>query len=156
MIAYYHTARPPLQTVKAQRAFFETLCRASITEAFYFSRKNDELHRHTLLELLIQFVLNTKGGQTRSDRAMELISLPLDANEEEWFEESLLRGSCRNLHAAKDTVMMRRLATGTLQNLSTDLESLSGRKVDGLNWDVLKQSMKHTQTAYPPGNWQLP
>lgn len=87
---------------------------------------------------------------------MELISLPLDTNEEGWFEESLLRGSCRTLHAAKDTVMMRRLATGRLENLSTDLESLSGRKVDGLNWDVLKQSMKHTQTAYMPGHGQLP
>lgn len=80
---------------------------------------------------------------------MELIGLPFDVKEEEWFEEALLRGNCRTLNAAKDTVMMRRLAVGKLHNLSTDLESLSGRKIDGLNWDVLKQSMKHTQTVYP-------
>lgn len=82
---------------------------------------------------------------------MELIGLPFDEQEEEWFEGSLLRGRGRGLHGAKDTVMMRRLATGKLSNLSTDMGSLSGKKVDGLNWDVLKQSMKHSQASIPPG-----
>lgn len=72
---------------------------------------------------------------------MELIGLPLDEKEEQWFEEALLQGSTKALHGAKDTVMMRRLATGKLSGLSADLESLGGKKVDGLNWDVLKQSM---------------
>lgn len=148
-MAYYHTACPPLASGKVQKAFFGTLCRSSVTEGFYFSRKHDEINRQNYIELLIQFVLNTKGGQIRSSRAMELIGLPFDAKEEEWFEEALLRGNCRTLNAAKDTVMMRRLAVGKLHNLSADLESLSGRKVDGLNWDVLKQSMKHTQTVQP-------
>lgn len=82
---------------------------------------------------------------------MELIGLPLDQNEEEWFEESLLHGRGRSLRGAKDTVMMRRLATGKVSDLSTDLESLSGKKVDGLNWDVLKQSMRQTQASISPG-----
>lgn len=90
----------------------------------------------------------------RSRRALELISLPFDETEEEWFEDVLLRGSVRTLHGAKDTVMMRRLATGKLSNLSTDLEALSGKKVDGVNWDVLKQSMQHTRTVYPSGPGQ--
>jgi hypothetical protein len=151
VIAYYHTACPPLASEKVQRSFFETLCRASVTEAFYFTRKYDETRRCKYLELLIHFVLNTSAGQTRSNRAMELIGLPFDNKEEEWFEESLLRGRGRNWHGAKDTVMMRRLATGKISNLSTELESLGGKKVDGLNWDVLKQSMKHTQGSMLPG-----
>lgn len=151
MIAYYHTACPPLASEKVQKAFFETLCRASITESFYFTRKHDETERRKYLELLIYFVLNTGAGQIRSNRATELIGLPLDDREEEWFEECLLRGRGRSLHGAKDTVMMRRLASGKFSNLSTDLESLGGKKIDGVNWDVLKQSMKSTQTVSAPG-----
>lgn len=82
---------------------------------------------------------------------MELINLPFDDTEESWFEDVLLHGLGRTLHGAKDTVMMRRLATGKLSNLSTDLEALSGKKIDGINWDVLKQSMQHAQTVYPSG-----
>ena len=140
-MAYYFTVSPPLATEKVQKAFFATLCRASITEAFYFTRKNDESLRRSYLEQLIVLVHKTTAGQIRSKRAMELISLPLDVKEEHWFEEALLQGSAKALHGAKDTVMMRRLATGKLSGLSADLESLGGKKVDGLNWDVLKQSM---------------
>jgi hypothetical protein len=73
---------------------------------------------------------------------MELIGLPFDDQEEEWFEDALLRGSAKTLHCAKDTVMARRLATGKVAGLSAELESLDGKKIDGLNWNLLKQSMK--------------
>lgn len=144
VMAYYFTVSPPLATEKVQKAFFATLCRASITEAFYFTRKHDESLHRSYLELLIEFVHKTSAGQARSKRAMELIGLPLDEKEEQWFEEALLHGNAKALHGAKDTVMMRRLATGKLSGLSADLESLGGKKVDGLNWDVLKQSMPRT------------
>lgn len=75
---------------------------------------------------------------------MELVGLPLDDEEEQWFEEALLHGNAKALPGAKDSVMMRRLATGKLSDLSAELQSLGGKKVDGLNWDVLKQSMPHT------------
>ena len=143
-MAYYFTVSPPLMSEKVQRAFFATLCRSSITEAFYFSRKHDESLRRSYLEQLIEFVHKTSAGQVRSKRAIELIGLPLDDKEEQWFEEALLRGNAKALHGAKDSVMMRRLATGKLSGLSAELESLGGKKVDGLNWDVLKQSMSHT------------
>lgn len=77
---------------------------------------------------------------------MELIGLPFDDQEEGWFEDCLLRGNAKGLHGAKDTVMMRRLATGKLENLSADLESLGGKKVDGLNWDILRQGIQPSQT----------
>lgn len=86
---------------------------------------------------------------------MELISLPLDSMEEEWFEEALLRGRAKTLHGAKDTAMMRRFAIGKLDALSTELESLGGKKIDGLNWDALRQSVKNTHTSVPSAGGQL-
>lgn len=152
-MAYYLTVAPPLASEKVQRAFFVTLCRASVTEAFYFTRKHDEGLRQSYLAQLIEFVHTTEAGQLRSTRAMELIGLPFDDQEEEWFEHALLHGSAKGLHGSKDTVMMRRLASGKLSGLSTGLESLGGTKIDGLNWDVLKQSMTHTQSSHS-GNGQ--
>lgn len=115
-----------------------------MTEAFYFTRKYDESHRRAFFEQLTGFVHKTAAGQTRSRRAMELVGLPLDEDEERWFEETLLSGSASSLPGAKDTVMMRRLATGQMDGLGPELESLGGKKVDGLNWDDLRQSMRHT------------
>ncbi|KAL4926846.1 uncharacterized protein BDV17DRAFT_283056 [Aspergillus undulatus] len=145
VMAYYLTVNPPLTSEKAQRAFMETLCRASITEAFYFTRKHHDALRQSYLTQLIEFVHMTDAGQMRSRRAMELIDLPFDDQEEAWFEDALLRGKAKMLHGAKDTVMMRRLATGRTTGLSTELESLAGKKIDGLNWDTLKQSMEPTR-----------
>lgn len=125
------------------------MCRSNVTEAIYFTRKYDEYHRRSFFEQLIEFVHKTTPGQTRSKRAMELVGLPLDEDEEAWFEEALLQGSTSSLPGAKDTVMMRRLAIGRMDGLGTELESLGGKKVDGLNWDDLRESMRHTQTIYP-------
>lgn len=157
-LSYYHTVSPPLASEKVQQALFEVLCRASITEAFYFARKNDDRNRRKYLEQLVLFVHKTGAGQDRGNRAMELVNLPLDEQEEEWFENCLLHGAAKTLHGAKDTVLMRRLATGKLSNLSAEVESLGGKKVDGLNWDDLKESMsKHTQLMTAPGSSvQLP
>ncbi|RDW72295.1 ELYS family protein [Aspergillus mulundensis] len=154
VMAYYLTVNPPLTSEKAQRAFMETLCRASITEAFYFTRKHHDALRQAYLTQLVEFVLRTDAGQMRSRRGMELIGLPFDDQEAQWFEDALLRGSAKTLHGAKDTVMMRRLATGKVTGLSTELESLGGKKIDGLNWDMLKQSMEPPLTSANRGQAQ--
>ncbi|KAJ5624086.1 hypothetical protein N7510_000395 [Penicillium lagena] len=148
-IAYFLTVAPPLATEKVQRAFFEALCRSNVTEAFYFTRRHDESHRRSYFAQLVELVHKNKPGQRRSKRAMELIGLPFDEDEAQWFEEVLLHGNASSLPGAKDTVMMRRLATGRLDSLSPELESLGGKKIDGLNWDDLRASMRHTQTIYP-------
>ncbi|KAL1962332.1 hypothetical protein VTN77DRAFT_9823 [Rasamsonia byssochlamydoides] len=140
-IAYYLTVSPPLASEKVQQSFFETLCRTSITEAFFFSRKHEDDRRRQYLEQLVLFVHKTSAGKLRGDRAIELVNLPFDEQEEQWFEDSLLHGKASTLPGAKDTVMMRRLATGRLQNLSAEVESLGGRKVDGINWDDLRQNI---------------
>lgn len=74
---------------------------------------------------------------------MELVGLPLDEDEEHWFEEALLQGSASTFPGSKDTLMMRRLATGQVEGLAVELESLGGKKVDGLNWDDLRSSMRY-------------
>ena len=147
-IAYYHIAAPPLATEKVRKAFFETLCRSNLTEAFYFTRKCDGIHRRGYFIQLVTFVHSTPAGQTRSKRAMELVVLPLDKDEDAWFEETLLHGSASTFPGAKDTLLMRRLATGQMTGLPGELESLSGKKVDGLNWVDFRESMRHTQPAY--------
>ncbi|CAG7958356.1 unnamed protein product [Penicillium salamii] len=142
-IAYYLTASPPLATTKVRAAFFEALARSNVTEAFYFTRKYDEEHRQELFEQLVEFVHKASPGQTRSRRAIELVGLPLDEDEEQWFEDVLLRGNASTLPGSKDTVMMRRLATGRLEEITPELESLGGKKIDGLNWDDLRGSIRH-------------
>ncbi|KAJ5372473.1 hypothetical protein N7517_004479 [Penicillium concentricum] len=143
-IAYYLTAAPPLASATIRKAFFDTLARSNVTEAFYFTRKYDETLRQSFFEQLVEFVHRATPGQTRSRRAMELVGLPLDEDEEQWFEHVLLQGNASTLPGAKDTVMMRRLATGRTGELAPELESLGGKKVDGLNWDDLRGSIRHT------------
>lgn len=78
---------------------------------------------------------------------MELVGLPLDDDEEAWFQDSLLHGNASNLQGAKDTLMMRFLATGRTNALAAELESLGGKKVEGLNWDDLRESMRSSGAA---------
>jgi protein ELYS len=141
-IAYYITVSPPLTSPKVLQAYFAAVCRTGITEAFYFTRKQDRRLHRDLLEQLIVFVHSTKPGETRAKRAMDIINLPFSDEEEEWFEEYLLHGKAKHLQGAKDTVMMRRVAAGKLENLSSDLEALGGKRLDGLNWDDLKKNLR--------------
>lgn len=140
-MAYYLTVSPPLASAEVRQAYFSVLASTSVTESFYFARNQDqELHRE-LFEQLIRNIHSSSPSQSRGNRAMELISLPFSEEEDTWFEDALLRGNAKHLNGAKDTVLMRRVATGKLQDLSDDLNVLGGRKLDGLNWDDLKQSL---------------
>ncbi|OKL58264.1 hypothetical protein UA08_06473 [Talaromyces atroroseus] len=145
-IAYYITVSPPLESETVQQSYFETLCRASITESFYFSRRYDDDRRRRFLEQLIFFVHKTTPGNTRGERAIELINLPFDEQEETWFEDYLLNGKVATLSGAKDTVLMRRLATGKTRDLPASVKSLGGRKIDGINWDDLRQTFDRSDT----------
>lgn len=137
-IAYYLTVSPPLVSEKVQQSYFETLCRASITEAFYFSRKYDEERRRRHLEQLILYVHKTPAGDLRSQRALELLNLPFDEDEGQWLENYLLHGKAAALAGARDTLLMRRLATGDMRDLPPNIKSLGGPKFDGVNWDDLR------------------
>ena len=140
-LQYYNTVSPPLASVRVLDAYFQCLCKASITEAFFFARSSSlPEHRH-LFERMLSFVLSHSSGEARADRAMELIRLPLDAEEESWFENYLLGGKGQGLYGAKDTVIMRQMALGNeqrAQELSRDVKER--KRVDNMNWASLTQS----------------
>ncbi|MCJ1381909.1 hypothetical protein MMC17_005021 [Xylographa soralifera] len=145
-LSYYYSVSPPLASTKVLSAFFERSCKASLTEAFYFSRRRGPLQHHQLFEQLITFVHANSAGSVRASRALELIHLPLDDEEEQWFEEFLNEGKGTTLYGAKDTLMMRKIAKGQVRE-AVDLGSkLSGRKIDGLNWDALREGLRKGAT----------
>jgi hypothetical protein len=145
-IAYYLTVSPPLESENVQSSYFETLCRASITEAFYFLRKYDDSRRRRFLEQLVLFVHKTPAGNLRGQRAIELLNLPFNDDEESWFEEYLLNGKVATLSGAKDTLLMRRIATGNTRDLPPSVRSLGGPKIDGINWDDLRQGFNRVDS----------
>ncbi|KAI5301452.1 hypothetical protein KEM56_001707 [Ascosphaera pollenicola] len=146
-IAYYLSTSPPLATEKALHAFFTVLCRTSVTDAFYFTRKQPEPLRRKLLDSLVSSILSSRPGEKRSERASELINLPFDESEEEIFEESLLHGSAKHYSGSKDTLLMRRIAIGNLSHLTSGLENVAGRRLDGLNWDDFKRNLRPASSS---------
>ena len=124
--------------------FFNTMCCASVTEAFYFSRSHGQLIHHQLFEKLVNFVHADTAGEIRAGRGVEMISLPFDETEEEWFEKYLVEGKGRSLFGAKDTVMMRKIATGRSHEAMDFGANMSGRKVNGMNWESLKDALQQS------------
>ena len=132
-----------LQSSKVLEVFFTTLCRASITEAFFFSRARGELSHQKLFERLIDFALSASHGTARSPRSIELISLPLNDMEESWLEEYLKAGRGSRLPGARDTIIMRGLAIGRHDAISSQDMNRPSRKIRGMDWATLGNSMKH-------------
>ena len=104
-------------------------------------RSRDEIARRHLFERMLSFVHGAAVGQERSDRAVELISLPFSLEEEEWFEDYLLGGAGSTFHGAKDTVLIRRIVTGRAHEARSLGQSIKERKIDGLNWTNLTHGM---------------
>ena len=130
------------QSSKVLEVFFTVLCRASITEAFFFSRARGELSHQTLFERLIEFALSASHGTARSPRSIELISLPLNDMEQSWLEEYLKVGRGSRLPGASDTIIMRGLAIGRHDAISGQDRNRHSRKIRGLDWATLDNSMK--------------
>lgn len=76
---------------------------------------------------------------------MELISLPLDDEEGVWFEGYLKDGEGRELPGAGDTVIMRGLARGDPTFLLEHGKDIAGRKIDGVSWATLRESLQRGQ-----------
>lgn len=137
-LAYYYTVSPVLTSLKPLEALFSAVCRVSVTEAFYFSRRQAESTQKYLFEQLISYVLSGSRGEVRAEKSLELVNLPFSEQEESWFEEFLETGKGKMLHGAKDTVMIRRIGSGKFKEALGDGKGPSGRKIDGLNWEALK------------------
>ncbi|KAM0324858.1 hypothetical protein ACHAQA_007824 [Verticillium albo-atrum] len=134
-LAYYHTVQPVLKTHEALEVLFQALARASVTEALAFSRTNPDAVREQLFRRLVSSVLDAPAGDDTARRAVELVSLSLDANEEAWLETYLLEGDGKRLKNAQDTLLMRKLATGRY-NEAVKEKGLSGR------WGVVIEGLK--------------
>ncbi|KAI9762742.1 MAG: hypothetical protein M1840_001151 [Geoglossum simile] len=153
-LAYYHTVNPPLTSRNALGAFFDCLCWVSVPEAFFFSRTQPETLRRFLFEQLIKFVLSGTTTTTRlsrhrelaeterADKAIELINLPLAEEENQWFEEYLIKNSDNAVRDAKDTLLMRRIGTGKLNEALRDQDGLNTGKLDGINWEALRPGIE--------------
>lgn len=141
-IAYYQTVSPSIKSGKVLETYFLTLCRASITEAFYFSRTHGELNHRVLLEKLITFVHANSGGATKANRGVELISLPLSEDEEAWFNEYLNDGKGSTLPGATDTLIMRGISTGRPDPNLQHRRRASSQKIGGINWETLTNSTR--------------
>lgn len=111
-LAYYYTVQPSIKSSPALQSLFDAIARSSVIEAFEFSRAHADYMRRQLFQRLMFVVLDSKNGKETAERAFELTSLPFDAEEEEWFKEYLESGEGKRLKAAKDTLIMRRIATG--------------------------------------------
>lgn len=86
---------------------------------------------------MLSFILGSSSGKQRSDRAIELIGLPFDQEEQSWFQQHLLDGKGKALFGAKDTVIMRYMALGELQAAREVSRETKERKIDNLNWTSL-------------------
>lgn len=142
--AFYISVSPPLRDPKTIDAYFELLSTNSLVEAYYFAKRQDELNHKTLFEKLVANVHQEKPGHIRATRATVLAGLPFSSQEEVWLEDFLLHGKGSKLSGAKDTVMVRRLATGRPAPTAADsatLHRLKGQNIDGVSWETIRKSI---------------
>ncbi len=138
-MAYYVTVRPPLRNQQTLDLLFALFVRTNVIEAYNFAKQSP--HRRRLFEELIVSVHRKEVSEARAQRALQLLGLPFTEEEAAWFEECLLHGRAAKLPGAKDSVLMRRLATGNLQSGSDAVDRLKGTKIDGVNWEDIRQIM---------------
>ncbi|KAL7924825.1 nuclear pore complex assembly domain-containing protein [Trichoderma austrokoningii] len=117
-LSYYHTVQPVLKSSKALELIFGAMAQTNVTEALLCSRTYPEYTRELLFRQLIAETLGSKSGQ-----ADELAFLPFDSAEEVWFEEYLSTGEGRNLKKAKDTLLVRKIASDRFGEIRTQRTS---------------------------------
>jgi Nuclear pore complex assembly len=139
--AYYLTVLPPLDHQKTLNAFFSFLCDTNIIHAYHFCQVRASSERRTLFEQLIFAAISSKAGQT-VPRAETLIGLPFNDMETLWFEDFLLHGKGSSLIGAKDSVVMRRIATGRDYADLQSLQRFRGQKIDGINWGDIRTNFQ--------------
>lgn len=148
-LAYYNCVKPPLEDQKVRTEFAKYLADRNVTEMYHWIHTRPEYEQKPLLEILVEETLqkdawgngNTAPLYTREDKAMELVSLPFNEEEEQHIEKYLTEGKGRTFQGAEDTVMIRRIAMGRLTDVAGETGT-RGRRLDGVNWEVLKDGVK--------------
>lgn len=148
-LAYYNCVKPPLEDQTVRNEFAKYLSNRNVTETYYWIHTRPEYEQKPLLEILIEQTLEKSAWNSgigeevypREEKAMEFVSLPFNDEEEDFIEKFLTEGKGRTFRNAEDTVMMRRIAMGRLPDVAGD-QNTRGRKVEGVNWDSLKDGVK--------------
>ena len=141
-VAYYQCVSPPLASSLVLETYFAVMCRASVTEAFYFSRAQGEEKHQVLFKKLIEVVLEQSSGERKANQGLELISLPLNEMEEKWFQEILTGANQSKLKGAADTLIMRNIALGRTEGLGDTVGMTQNRKLNGVNWGSLAKTLQ--------------
>jgi hypothetical protein len=148
-LAYYNCVKPPMDDQKTRDAFAKYLAARNVTEAYYWLRSRPE-HEHTaLLEILVEETLERSAWSSaagndvypREDKAVEFVGLPFTEEEEAFVEKFLTEGRGRTFQGAQDSVLMRRIAMGRLGDVVGET-GVRGRQIEGVNWMILKDSVK--------------
>ncbi|KAL8718966.1 MAG: hypothetical protein Q9225_003959 [Loekoesia sp. 1 TL-2023] len=139
-LAYYYTVSPAITSPRVLEAFFSVLARSSVTEAFFWARRQGEANYRGLFEQLISSVLDGAEGEDRARRSVELIHLPFSREEEIWFESYLTDGKGRDLSGAEDTLAVRKMVTGRAGTNADQGKGFRGKKAGGTDWSSLASS----------------
>jgi hypothetical protein len=145
-LSYYNTMLPSLTPSSLLDAYFAALCRASVTEAFYFMRRQpaaDGSRRKALVQSLVRSALSLPPGADRKQKCTELLDLPFDADEEGWFEEFLTTGRGKALRLADDVLVMRRLTKGSYGGVLEKLGAGAGTPTmfAGVTWENIAEGL---------------
>lgn len=140
-LAYYHTFQPQLSKEKGLKILFSAYAKASVIEAFYFSRKHNKHTQRDMFETLIATVIHDSTKSRKSARSMELVNLPFTPQETSWFEEYLTEGEGKDSEKAADILSMRLIATGNFSGFLS-LQVNKSRQTDGLDWNIIADATK--------------
>lgn len=135
-LAYYDTVNPTMTNPETLDALFLAMAKTNVAFAFHFSRQQGDATRQIFFESLIAHVINAAANEKTAERAVELVDLPFDQEEEVWFEEFLTVGQGKGYKRAADTLMMRRIATGKYVE-ALDCDVGDGMPINGLSWDTV-------------------
>lgn len=134
-LSYFHTVQPILKTQEATELLFDAMARTSVTESLWFTRTRPEAVQEQLFKRMVSTVLDAPACDETAHRSLELVSLPLESNEEAWLEEHLSSGDGKKLKHAKDTLLARKIATGRYT------EAIQEKGV-GPRWGVVMEGVK--------------
>ena len=152
-VAYCVTVQPPFEEQSTLEAYYSMLCSMSVFQAYTFCQTRTGPRRKALFEQLIFSVMtisssqakgqsSTKNGassnntaRSASTKAESLISLPFTDEEVTWFEDFLLHGKASSCPGSKDTVIMRRIATGRDFSDVGPPHILRNKANDGFSWE---------------------
>ncbi|KAL8965016.1 MAG: hypothetical protein Q9183_004078 [Haloplaca sp. 2 TL-2023] len=133
-LAYYYAVSPPVTSPKVLEALYVKMAESSVTEALFWSRKQGPSMRRRLFDQLIHNVLDAPEGNDRARRSIELIHLPFDTEEEQWFLAYLTEGQGRNIPRAKDALNGRAVAKGRSDALAELGKGFGSTANSGMEW----------------------